>query len=93
MKKMQDIKKQKRPREKLIREGAEALTNKELLMVLLGSGTKDFDVVRLSSALIRVIGSRAAQLRPENFMVIRGVGAAKAALLCAALELGKRLSM
>ena len=50
-----DIPKQDRPREKLLRQGAAALSDQELLAVLLGKGTPGMDVMKLAGRLARVI--------------------------------------
>ena len=57
-KKIHDIPKQDRPREKLLRKGASALSDQELLAVLLGKGTSGMDVMTLAGKLARVIDEK-----------------------------------
>ena len=57
-KKIHDIPKQDRPREKLLRKGASALSDQELLAVLLGKGTPGTDVMTLAGKLARVIDEK-----------------------------------
>jgi DNA repair protein RadC len=82
-----------RPRERLLNEGAEKLTNPELLAILLRTGTKDESVIQMSYNVLKEFeGLRMLQdATPDELMKINGIGQAKAVLLCAALELGKRL--
>ena len=53
-----DIPEQDRPREKLLRKGAAALSDQELLAVLLGKGTPGMDVMKLAGKLARVIDEK-----------------------------------
>jgi DNA repair protein RadC len=92
---MKDVAPHDRPREKLERLGASALGDNELLAVVLGSGSRAGDVLGVSNALLEQRGglygltrSTAADLR-----TIPGVGAARAAQVLAAVELGRRTLM
>lgn len=83
-----------RPRERLIRQGAESLSNQELLAILLRTGTKQESVLHLAN---RVLGffEQIQELKNatmEEMMTVKGIGQAKAVQLLAAVELGKRLS-
>lgn len=81
---------QDRPREKLLAKGAVALTDQELLAVLLGKGTPGMDVMRLAVRLVRVIDEKGLGVRPEDLWEFDGVGNAKASLILAALEFARR---
>jgi DNA repair protein RadC len=82
-----------RPRERLLSRGAEALSDRELLALLLGSGTDGCDAVELAGRLIAQHGglyelSRAAA--NELPAGLSGIGPAKAARVAAAFQLGRR---
>lgn len=55
MKRISDIPKAERPREKLHQLGAGSLSDTELIAVLLGSGTRKYDVMELSNRIIRAV--------------------------------------
>lgn len=89
---MKEVAPHDRPREKLERLGASALGDNELLALVLGSGSRDRDVLDVANVLLEQRGglngltrSTAADLR-----AISGVGAARAAQVLAAVELGRR---
>jgi DNA repair protein RadC len=90
MKKLTDIPKLDRPREKLQTKGAEALSDLELLAILLGSGIKDHDVMTVASHLLTVLDENNGKPNLEELQKIEGVGLAKATLIVAALELARR---
>ncbi|MCZ2258414.1 RadC family protein [Sporosarcina sp. G11-34] len=82
-----------RPRERLIRQGAESLSNQELIAILLRTGTRKESVLVLAN---RVLSSfdKIQDLKDvtiEELTTINGVGEAKAVQLLAAAEIGKRL--
>jgi len=81
-----------RPRERLLRLGPAALTQAELLAIVLGTGTQGRSAPDLAGELL-VAGPLSALARRSPADVARtpGVGAAKAARVSAALELGRRL--
>ncbi len=83
-----------RPRERLFRLGAGALTTGELLAILLATGTANVSAVDLAQGILADCGPGLAHLarRPASELAKqKGVGAAKAARVAAALELGRRL--
>jgi DNA repair protein RadC len=90
--KVRDLPASERPRERLSRHGAPALSDRELLALLLGTGTRRASVLdvaeRLQSAGLHELAARSL---PE-LAAERGVGQAKAARLLAALELGARVA-
>ncbi|MBI5740439.1 MAG: hypothetical protein HZA16_06930 [Nitrospirae bacterium] len=79
-----------RPREKLQQKGPEALSDVELIAILLGSGTKGHDVMKVSSRILKVLDGNAKQPTIEELQQIEGVGFAKATLISAALEFARR---
>jgi DNA repair protein RadC len=80
-----------RPREKLLARGSSALSDAELLAVLLGSGSRGKDALALGRELLNAAGSLGALLaRPEQPIRIGGLGPAKRSRIVAALELARR---
>ena len=90
MKKIRDLPKSERPREKMLAKGAGALTDEELLAVLIGKGTRGHDVLSLSRRLIKVVDAKGTSLKAEDIMALEGIGTAKAALIAAAFEFVRR---
>ncbi|MCB0154818.1 MAG: DNA repair protein RadC, partial [Anaerolineae bacterium] len=82
-----------RPRERLQYQGANALSNAELLAILLRVGTQGENAVALGTRLLTQFGGLAglAKASFSDLSKIKGVGTAKTAQLKAALELGRRL--
>lgn len=89
-KSINDIPAQDRPREKLLRQGAPALSDRELLAVLLGKGTPKMNVMTLAGKLARVIDEKGLGIRIEDLTSFAGVGNAKATLILAAIEFARR---
>jgi len=79
-----------RPREKLITKGAQALTDVELLAVLLGSGTRRASVFELASTILETFDGRLDRVDAESLLSIQGVGRAKTCQIAAAFELARR---
>ena len=79
-----------RPREKLLRKGAAALSDQELLAVLLGKGSVGMDVLTLAGKLARLIDQKGLQVKAEDLTQFEGVGDAKATLILAAIEFARR---
>ena len=77
--------------------GPGILSNAELLAILLGSGSKEKSAMQLAQDLLsqhRESGVLAlATMSVEELMEYKGIGSAKATLLAAAVELGKRLGL
>jgi DNA repair protein RadC len=82
------------PREKLLSKGVNALSNAELLAIILRSGTKEEGVVELSQRIFQSVGNdlnKLGKISPKQLMTnFKGIGKAKAISIIAALELGKR---
>lgn len=82
-----------RPRERLLRHGPRALTTTELLALLIGHGTAGTSAEQIARTVIETFTSLAdlAGRDMSELRSIHGMGTAKAATLCAAMELGVRL--
>ena len=82
-----------RPREKLISRGASSLSDEELLGILIGSGTREHSAVSIGSRLLENSGNSLTQLGRcdiPQLMKMPGIGSARAVVIAAALELGRR---
>lgn len=82
-----------RPREKLLLKGRSALSDAELIAILIGSGTRTLSAVDLSKQILASIGydlNRLASLSVKDLMQFKGIGEAKAIAIVSALELGRR---
>ena len=90
MKSIHDIPPLDRPREKLHRRGPRALADHELLAILLGSGSRGEDVMRVATRILKALDSGAVEPRAASLQTINGVGPAKAAVITAALEFARR---
>lgn len=90
MKKITDIPKLDRPREKLQQKGAEGLSDLELMAILLGRGIKGHDVLTVAERILKALDSNKGQVNLEELQKIEGVGLAKATLIAAALEFARR---
>jgi DNA repair protein RadC len=90
---VRDMPESDRPREKMLARGAAALSNTELLAVLIASGSgRDSALSLAAKVLATEKGSLAAlsTCQPEDHMRVPGIGTAKACVITAALELGRR---
>ena len=81
-----------RPRERLIEAGPQALSDGELLAIVLGTGTRGQSAAELARALLGTWGSLTALLgsAPAELARAKGLGPARVARLLAALEIGRR---
>ncbi|MEI6176760.1 MAG: DNA repair protein RadC [Verrucomicrobiota bacterium] len=89
-KSIQEIPEADRPREKLLRKGAKALSDQELLAILLGKGTPGMDVMTLAAKLVRLVDEKGLEVKAEDLSQFPGVGDAKATLILAAIEFARR---
>lgn len=82
-----------RPREKLLLYGASQLSDRELIAIMLGSGTRSLSALTLADLLLAKFESLAniADASVEELRSLPGIGEAKAVRLSAACELGRRL--
>ena len=83
-----------RPREKMIKSGAEALSNAELLAILIGSGSQQESALDLAKRILGDTGNNLNELGKRGINALcnkfHGIGPAKAVTIAAAMELGKR---
>lgn len=92
MKALKEMPKVDRPRERLAQRGPSALSNTELLAILLGSGTRGANVLQVAERLLKKYGGdKLPDLSLEELSTNQGVGRAKASQLVACFELGRRL--
>ena len=91
--KISELAEEDRPREKLLLKGKSALSDAELIAILIGSGTKTLSAVDLSRLILKNVGydlSSLAKLSIKDLMKFKGIGEAKAISIVAAMELGRR---
>lgn len=82
-----------RPREKFLLKGKAALSDSELLAILIGSGTRNESAVQLCQRILAAANNNLNQLGKlsiKQLMEFKGIGEAKAIAIAAALELGRR---
>lgn len=82
-----------RPREKLLLKGKTALSDAELIAILIGSGSRDESAVELSKRILKMCDDSLIELSRmtlNDLQKFKGIGEAKAISIAAALELGRR---
>lgn len=81
------------PRERLIEKGSSALSDGELLAILLRTGVKDQEVVELAVHILKSFGGLRGLTKAsvQELMSFKGIGVAKAAAISSAVELGRRV--
>tara|TARA_R100001369_G_scaffold92445_1_gene137586 strand:+ start:1141 stop:1839 length:699 start_codon:yes stop_codon:yes gene_type:complete len=82
-----------RPREKLLQKGRTALSDAELIAILISSGSREESAVSLSQRILASAENNLNQLGKltiKDLMQFKGIGEAKAITIAAALELGRR---
>jgi len=82
-----------RPREKLSLKGKNALSDAELVAILIGSGSRNESAVELSKKILAYCNNNLfdlAEMSSEQLMTFKGIGEAKAIAIQTALELGRR---
>lgn len=82
-----------RPREKLLSKGRSALSDTELIAILISTGTVDLSAVDVAKNMMQNVGNDLSELARssiKDLMKNRGIGEAKAITIIAALELGRR---
>ena len=93
---VRDLPKEVRPREKLLQYGASALSDIELLAIMLRTGTTSKSVLHLAEDVLAQYKDKGLaaimHISPQEIASIHGIGLAKAATVVAAVELGRRLS-
>jgi DNA repair protein RadC len=89
-KNLEKLRREDKPREKLLYKGVESLKAYELLAILLGSGTKGKDVLKLSKEIVKLLEEGLEKLSLEKLTNIHGLGNVKAMQILAAIELSRR---
>ena len=91
---IKELPSEERPVEKLLLNGADTLTNSELLAVLIGSGSKDSSAIELSEKILALKGglSGLATISANELTGIPGIGPKKAASIISALAIGRRVA-
>lgn len=92
---IKDLNDNDKPREKLYKFGADKLSEYELIAILLGSGSRNEDVLTLSKKLWQYMNKfhRISELAIDDLMEIEGIGLSKACSIISALELSKRINI
>lgn len=90
MSKMLDKRAQDRPREKLATYGASRLSDLELIMAIIGSGSGAADVMKISRDVQKLIAEKGSALTFDDLMGVKGMAVAKTAQFMAAFELWRR---
>ena len=88
--KMTDRPKDLRPREKLQKKGAQALSDLELLQALIGSGNKQADVTKISKDVLKLLKENGGDIPFQLLSKVQGMGVAKSTEVVAAFELARR---
>ena len=87
-----DLPRVDRPREKLAQKGSSALSDAELLAVIIGQGTKGASVLAVADEILKFFGpSKLGSASPRELQSVKGIGPARASQLVACLELGRRI--
>lgn len=91
---IKDLPEADRPRERLIKYGSDHLSNQELIAILLGTGTRNESAMAISGRLLMYFDGFKLlnEATLEELKNINGIGDAKAVVILAALELGRRIS-
>lgn len=91
---IRDLPLDERPRERLLTEGAEFLSNAELLAILLRTGTKNQSALQMAHYILQETEGLKFlnEMTIEELMTIKGIGRSKAIHLLASMELGKRMA-
>ncbi len=85
------IPEKERPREKLLSNGAEYLSDLELLAVILGSGTKNNGVNKVAAGILELLDRTDHSADIDALSAVKGIGKVKAARIAAALEFSRRI--
>ncbi|MCH9758814.1 MAG: DNA repair protein RadC [Proteobacteria bacterium] len=89
-KKIFEMETKDRPREKLLKYGAEKLSDNELLMILLRHGGKGYSVGEIAKNILPIIDKKGIHLQQEDLVTVKGVGTQKSTTIAAAYELVRR---
>jgi len=90
MKPIKETPEHNRPREMLRERGVSALTDDQLVMAIIGSGGRGFDVVSIARAVAKLIREQKGDLSLDHLSAVHGMGLAKSAQILSAFELARR---
>jgi DNA repair protein RadC len=90
MKRLKELPDFDRPREKLAKKGPQALSDVELIAIIIGRGVPGRDVLQIATEISKTLKKDFTQVTYENLQHIEGVGSAKACQLVAGFELARR---
>lgn len=88
--KISDRRKDLRPREKIHNRGVTSLSDYELLMAIIGSGTAQSDVTKIARDALKILKEKGSKLSYDDLLTINSLGPAKATNLIASFELWRR---
>ncbi|MCL2792276.1 MAG: DNA repair protein RadC [Spirochaetaceae bacterium] len=89
--KIKDLPKESRPREKLLVFGAQNLSDRELISIILGNGVKGKNLLTLSEEVLNQLDFLNYKINETLLMNITGLGRAKIAAIAAAIEFSRRI--
>lgn len=82
-----------RPRERLISKGADSLSDEELLAIIIGTGTRDKNVIELSREILETFSyENLSDIEVSELIKIKGIKSAKASSIVASLRFGQRIA-
>jgi DNA repair protein RadC len=92
--KLRDLPDEDRPRERMLRNGPQSLSNAELIAILLITGTANESAVNLAHRVLKEAGGlrNLVEMSVDQLTSIKGIGKAKAVQIKAGIELGRRLA-
>jgi DNA repair protein RadC len=90
MKRIKELPEFSRPREKLKERGVKALSDTELIAIIVGSGNKEHDVMTISSKVASLIADNRGEISLDMLSKVAGIGLAKASQILAGFELARR---
>ena len=90
---IKDLPKEERPRERLLKYGVESLSNRELLAIVLKTGTKDYSVIDIATNILNDIKDikNLRDIKLNKLLEFKGVGEAKAIEILSVIDLGRRI--
>lgn len=92
-KSIKDFDLEDRPRERLISKGADSLSDEELLAIIIGTGTREKNVVELSREILQTFSYESlSDIEVSELTKIKGIKSAKASSIVASLRFGQRIA-
>ncbi|ADC88710.1 DNA repair protein RadC [Thermocrinis albus DSM 14484] len=93
VRRFKDLPQELKPREKMIKKGPSSLSEEELVAIVLGSGTKEEDVLTLAEKVVSIGWDRIREMKVEDLTnAVKGLGVAKACQIKAVVELSSRIN-